>query len=157
MRLEAAAEIFREAEDVGARRARGHLREDVARQLDHLRPLEGQLALRVAARHSRAQQRGEERSPLRVRQAAEADVELGDRTERRVLVAALERAPEVVEADAQTALRRQESLQARQMPASPGSIRVQPSSTAQRSIAIETRSSTSGIGRASVERSIDFT
>jgi len=157
VRRETAAEVLREAEDVGARRARGDLREDVARQLAHLRPLKGQLALRVAARDSHAEERGEDRPLLRIRQPAEADVEVGDRAERAVLIAALERAPEVVEADAQTALRGQESLEARQRPARPGSIRVQPSSTAQRSMAIETRSSTSGIGRASLERSIDFT
>jgi hypothetical protein len=44
-----------------------------------------------------------------------------------------------------------------QMPAKPGSIRMKPSSTAQRSIAIERRSSIAGTGRASCVMSIDFT
>ena len=44
-----------------------------------------------------------------------------------------------------------------QIPAQPGSIREKPCSRAQRSIAIEARSSTSGIGRMSRVRSIDFT
>ena len=155
---EAAVEILDVAEELGRLRLVGASSGDKIRQLAELHVLEAQLAARIAPRNLDARHRGDQRRLLRLGPAPQVMLEIEKRDIQSSLVVAPHRAGEVVEAVAQRALPFEQPLHgARQTPASPGSIRVSPSSIAQRSIDSDTTSSTSAIGRASSVRSIDFT
>ena len=118
------------------------------------------IALGIATGQGEPAQGRKERLLLGQRPSLEALVEVdeGDLEGRPVF--SPEGSVEIIEAVPQGPLGAHEPLQRRahgQMPASPGATRAKPCSCAQRSIASETRSSTSGTARASAVRSMDLT
>jgi hypothetical protein len=161
VRCETAFEVFREAEDVGQRLALDGLREQEPGQLTQLNVLELQLPLWIASGNLRPGERGQQSAFLRLRPARKFAMEIGERDTVCLVVTTVERPPEVVEADAKSPIPGEQEIESAgivgQSPASPGSMRVNPCSLAQRSRESETRSSTSGTGRASSDRSSDLT
>ena len=92
------------------RRAVVDLREQEARQLPQLHPLEVQLPLRIAAGDRRSQDRREEGSLLRLGPAPETIVEVRQAEPVGLFVAPIEPPPEVIEAGAQRGLRGEEGF-----------------------------------------------
>ncbi len=142
-------EVLREAHDVSDRRAIVDLRKQVARQLPQLHPFEAQLPLRVPSRDARSKHRGQQGFLLGLRPAPQTIMKVRQSEPVGFHVAPIERVPEVVEPLAERSLCAEQLLQpdrsgypltpslsrrergrsvlrpdSRQIPASPGSIRV---------------------------------
>jgi len=163
VRGEAAVEILQITGEIGGADAIRALAHQEAGELADLHELQAKLASRIATGDGGADDGGEESLLFRGGPADEMVLEVVQSDVQGGGVAAAKSTGEVVEAGPEGALARQQPLQrsrglpCRHTPASPGSMRVSPSSMAQRSIDSDTRSSTSAMGRASTVRSIDFT
>ena len=108
---EAAVEVLDESEDVPDARTLAHLREEVARQLAHLDPLQVQFPLRIASRDSDSKNRWQEGLLFARGPKQEASMEVGEGQAVRFLVSPIESTAKVVEAASQCTLSGKQSVE----------------------------------------------